>query len=149
MPTCFPVTIANSRLSLNRLLNLTEPDSIHAKALGLHLQLEYNHQADESNDTDTTSSATGIGSTHDNMTDGADNDDGLAISVTAQDREDWQRMLDGLAGFPQQPSPYGQIFAVRFEVRMSHRDSIILSCVLLLLVSGSCFPLRKTSSARK
>jgi hypothetical protein len=54
-----------------RLLNLTEPGSIHARTLGL------------------------------------DKD------VTAADRAVWQRMLDGLAKFPEQQSPYGTIFAVR------------------------------------
>ena len=54
-----------------RLLNLTEPGSIHARTLGLD-----NH-------------------------------------VTAADRAVWQRMLDGLAKFPEQQSPYGTIFAVR------------------------------------
>ena len=62
---------------IQRLLNLTEPGSIHARTLGL------------------------------------DND------VTAADRAVWQRMLDGLAKFPEQQSPYGTIFAVRPRPRAS------------------------------
>jgi hypothetical protein len=73
--------LAYARMAYTKLLTLTEPDSIHAKALRLHLQLDE--------------------------------------SVTAQDRAEWQRMLRGLAKFPQQPSRYGTIFAEGVGVNSS------------------------------
>ena len=73
--------LAYARMTYTTLLKLTEPNSIHAKLLRLHPQLDE--------------------------------------SVMAQDRAEWQRMLRDLAEFPQQPSPYGTIFAEGVGVNSS------------------------------
>jgi hypothetical protein len=77
--------LAYARMAYTKLLNLTEPGSVHTKAL---LPLERHEQPDDQ-------------------------------AVTAQDRAEWLRMLHGLAMFPQQISPYGNIFAEGVGVNSS------------------------------